>query len=82
MTRKRFIKLLMAEGCSRNEAQDLCTWVEECGSYAQAYYKLRRPSKFSEVAKAIKRLDPALHQAISDFSEFADAVLYFPYHAL
>lgn len=82
MTRKRFIKLLMAKGSSRNEAQDLCGWALECGNYAQAYYELSRPSKFSEVVKAIKRLDPALHQAISDFSEFADAVFYFPYRAL
>lgn len=57
MTRKRFIKLMMAKGSSRNEAQALCGWVLECGSYAQAYYELNRPSKLSDVSNAIKAID-------------------------
>ena len=71
MTRKRFVKLLMAVGCSRNEAQDLCSWGLECGSYAQTYYELNRPCKLSDVAGAIKRLDTAVHQDISVFYKLA-----------
>lgn len=74
MTRKRFIKLLMAEECSRNEAQDLCTWVEGCGSYAQAYYKLRRPSKLSDVSDAIKAMDISARHAVLAFMDLAGAL--------
>ena len=38
MTRKRFVKLLMADGYSRNEANKLATDVQYCGlSYSTAY---------------------------------------------
>ena len=37
MTRKRFIKLLMADGCSRNEANDLATDVHKGYSYQELY---------------------------------------------
>lgn len=37
MTRKRFIKLLMAEGCSRNEANEWAMDVDEGFSYDELY---------------------------------------------
>lgn len=37
MTRKRFVKLLMSEGLSRNEANDLATDVDEGYSYDELY---------------------------------------------
>lgn len=40
MTRKRFIKLLMARGYSRNEAQELAQEGYEGESYAEKYIKL------------------------------------------
>lgn len=73
MTRKRFIKLLMAKGSSRNEAQDLCGWALECGSYEQAYYELNRPSKLSDVSNAIKAMDISARQAVLAFMDLAGA---------
>lgn len=73
MTRKRFIKLLMSEGRSRNEAQALCGWVLECGSYAQAYYELNRPSKLPDVIRAVKGIDTAANQAVLAFMDLAGA---------
>lgn len=73
MTRKRFIKLMMAKGSSRNEAQDLCDWALQCGSYAQAYYKLNRPSKLSDVSNAIKAMDISARHAVLAFMDVADA---------
>ena len=73
MTRKRFIKLLMANGSSRNEAQDLCGRALECGSYAQAYYELSRPSKLSDVSNAIKAMDISARQAVLAFMDLAGA---------
>lgn len=71
MTRKRFIKLLMSEGRSRNEAQDLCDWALQCGSYAQAYYELSRPSNLSAVSNAIKAMDISTRQAVLAFMSLA-----------
>ena len=74
MTRKRFIKLLMAKGSSRNEAQDLCVRALECGNYAQAYYELSRPSKLSDVSNAIKAMDISARQAVLAFMDLAGAL--------
>lgn len=74
MTRKRSIKLLMAKGSSRNEAQDLCEWALECGSYAQAYYELSRPSKLSDVSNAIKAMDISARHAVLAFMDLAGAL--------
>ena len=73
MTRKRFIKLLMAKGSSRNEAQDLCGWALECGNYTQAYYELSRPSKLSDVSDAIKAMDISARHAVLAFMDLAGA---------
>lgn len=73
MTRKRFIKLLMAKGSSRNEAKDLCVWALECESYAQAYYELNRPSKLSDVSNAIKAMDISARHAVLAFMDLAGA---------
>ena len=64
----------MAKGSSRNEAQDLCGWALECGSYAQAYYELSRPSNLSDVSNAIKTMDISARQAVLALMGLAGAL--------
>ena len=73
MTRKRFIKLLMASGYSRNGAQ-VIAWeqVENCRSYADAY---RAHSSVKRLADAIgPELVAALNSATDAIMRFARAV--------
>lgn len=57
MTKKRFIKLLMSQGASRNEARMLAYWYNLRGiSYADAYSKerLRHSIHISAMIDAFK----------------------------
>lgn len=49
MSRKRFIKLMMARGYSRNLAEALATRVPQYGSYAAMYQQLVSGATFAEV---------------------------------
>lgn len=61
MTRKRFIKLLMSEGYSRDEAVDYaCTFRRSGISYSRMYIEWR-----------IYRDDPGLSVALAQFMETA-----------
>ena len=42
MTRKRFKKLMMAQGMSRNEAEDYCRVVKFINSYPKFAQKIRK----------------------------------------
>ena len=61
MTRKRFIKLLMSEGLSRNEAVDYaCTFRRSGLSYSRMY-----------IEWLINRDDPAFSAALTQLMEAA-----------
>lgn len=61
MTRKRFVKLMMSHGVSRNAAVELAAQVSQFGSYA-AMYQIFAPTYLFENAlrKAIKILSDRL----------------------
>lgn len=69
MTRKRYIKLLMAHGYSRNNA-NLCAMeiVEEGGSYQQEYDDLeevlRKFDDLADMRAAMQRFSQAIAEAI------------------
>lgn len=64
MTRKRFVKLMMADGYSRNEALDVAERVQGDGSYEQTYRALH----------TLKSL-PNLQQSISEAAETAGRII-------
>ena len=47
MTRKRFIKLMMAKGIQKNEAQAIAVFVHAYGSYEILYEKTKAYYDFS-----------------------------------
>ena len=53
MTRKRFIKLLMAHKIQRNKAEEMARAVEQYGSYKALYQKLAPALTFLEAQKGI-----------------------------
>lgn len=73
MTRKRFVKLAMANGYSRNSANRIAEQVNSAGkSYADAYKAL------AAVKKLAVTLSPALSEAMAKATEamgrFAKAI--------
>lgn len=71
MTRKRFIKLLMAEGCSRNRAHELCQlYMCHCESYDKAY---KKRLKVKSLGKAISKSGEAAKKATLAFMDMAGA---------
>lgn len=73
MTRKRFIKLLMAEGISRNKAVLFAKRAGKRRSYAEVYESflpMMRPAfklgkitmSMEEATKAVKKFQGAFHQ--------------------
>ena len=72
MTRKRFIKLLMADGYSRNEATEVAELVQkDNGTYAKSYDVIHAMKCFPELAEAINNLTQKWAEA---FVRIADAV--------
>ena len=53
MTRKRFVKLLMAHKIQRNQAEKMARAVEQYGSYKALYQKLAPALPFWEAKKGI-----------------------------
>lgn len=53
MTRKRFVKLLMAHKIQRNQAEEIARAVEQYGSYKALYQKLAPALPFWEAKKGI-----------------------------
>lgn len=77
MTRKRFIKLLMAEGCSRNEANEWAEDAKEGFTYSFLYAincaMRENPSfleeffkKVTEIVERIVEVLPTAIQAVID----------------
>lgn len=51
MTRKRFIKLLMAKGCSRDGAASFADYVQMCGDpYAEAFQRVTYAEAFQRAS--------------------------------
>lgn len=65
MTRKRFVKLIMSHGVSRNAAVELAAQVSQWGSYA-AMYQIFAPTYLfgNALLKAIKILFDRLAVAL------------------
>lgn len=55
MTRKRFIKLLMAHKIQRNQAEEMARAVEQYGSYKEMYQKIAPALPFWTVKKRIAK---------------------------
>lgn len=80
MTRKRFVKLLMAKGYDRNEANGRADVCRECGfSYEAAYqaiYRIDISDVFGRISEALNTITDtarkvcfALGQAAASFTE-------------
>ena len=88
MTRKRFVKLLMAQGYDRNEAEEMALGSRERGmTYAESYKLITNfTSAFSKVmpnigvmveqaVEAIQRMAGALSEGISAFGNAFNAAM-------
>ena len=56
MTRKRFVKLMMADGYSRNDALEIARRVQGDGSYAQTYTALHLLKTTPSLQETVDRL--------------------------
>ena len=84
MTRKRFIKLLMARGYERNEANERA-WkvVADGGSYERAYAEIvvahslldAIPNFVANVSSAIESFAAALPKLVQSISSFVNACI-------
>lgn len=79
MTRKRFIKLLMAEGYSRNSANNIAGDVLKDGrSYAEAYDQITRllplmQAMAAPIADAVKKMTEAIGRVTRAVAEAVSA---------
>lgn len=72
MTRKRFVKLLMAEGYSRNGANEIADEVLEDGfSYAEGYEYVMR--MLTLVQETLQALSDEVHRSVEIIGRFAGA---------
>lgn len=79
MTKKRFVKLMMARGFSRNTATALATQVSRYGSYAAMYQKFEiistptlariSPDMIRRIYVGLAALFDAMAEAFSGFAE-------------
>lgn len=66
MTRERFVKLLMAKGCSRNSAQEMAIYVRTEGrSYADAYRAIEAFASLSDITAALSETITNAAEAIT-----------------
>lgn len=73
MTRKRFVKLLMAQGMQRNEAQAKARIVQEIGcSYNEAFVALMMPNITVTFTAAVEILKDAIIKAGEAIRSFAE----------
>lgn len=72
MTRKRFIKLLMARGVQRNDAQERATHVKEVDSYLDLYlvFALNGGYFMGDFARCFDGFCKAISAAARSFSDF------------
>lgn len=90
MTRKRFIKLAMSHGYSRNEAAELASEVRWYGSYESMYRVVRRypdlmrcyPDLMHSMtfgfARAFEIISDVCRWAAKAFQSLADSMRSFP----
>ena len=73
MTRKRFIKLLMARGVQRNDAQAWATRIQKTGSYLTLYvvFELEGDYFVGDLARGLDGFLKAFSEAAQRFSDFA-----------
>ena len=74
MTRKRFIKLLMAHGYSRNAAHSCAWYVQSTGTpYAKAYDEMRPSLEMLRAVLSVQLAMPQIAAAMKERLEvFAD----------
>lgn len=79
MTRKKFIKKLMAEGFSRNEANKIAIRNRESGFSYEWYYKhecqwIRAFATIRKLGSSFKNVSKAVSLANSSMMSFAEAM--------
>ena len=75
MTRKRFIKLLMAQGHSRNEANEFAVNMRELGLTYDAAYRIYFcvPKVIDIIAEKIREFTETVEKMTKAFCDAADA---------
>lgn len=74
MTRKRFVKLLMGRGYSRDEANSKARAAVSAGvTYGQAYFAVRVEDGDSEALKAVRAVCVEIAAAVQSITEAATA---------
>lgn len=79
MTRKRFVKLIMSHGVSRNRAQDLAKYTRSKGPYKEGYETWKMVNNLSDpfssiseailkVGEEVSRLASSICAAVNSFS--------------
>ena len=75
MTRKRFVKLLMSRGYSRNEAnQAALTAISDGHTYDGVYFAVRVNDGDPEVLEAVKAVCDRIAEAVADFQNAINAI--------
>lgn len=67
MTRKRFVKLLMSQGVSRNRAQELARHTRERGTYKDGYTVWKLQNSLDPLSGALERATEAISKVVSAF---------------
>lgn len=74
MTRKRFVKLLMSRGYSRNEANSKAQAAVSAGvTYEQAYFAVRVEAGDKEALEAVQAACERIVEAVRSITEAAMA---------
>ena len=83
MTRKRFIRLVMAEGIQRNRANEIARTVQKSGvPYADAYSTMMNPfiklrKSWEKMQEAALRAGDAIRRVLQKINEAVEsAILY------
>ena len=79
MTRKRFIKLAMSRGMSRNRAVELAAYYNFANvPYERAYYSFMptfiMQNSFERLSKAVGKMGESLSSAVLSFKKFGEAL--------
>ena len=75
MTKKRFIKLLMSKGKSRNEARQMASCYNSRNiSYARAYSTYRLTIPFIKIACSARQFRESLSKASILMKDFAEGL--------
>lgn len=75
MTRKRFIKLMMRDGVSRNSANALADNISQYGSYESAYRCFYYLYAHKRLEKALNQLKDAVVESLSPIRRWAQCTI-------